>query len=478
MIKPSPIKNAAAIGRYFAEETASMRWCGKVADFLEIRGRRVTKYDLSQAAAGYCPLSGRPLYQRHSSNRRLGWDILFMPPKSVSVAALVGVGGDRIIRAHTQAVEATFDLLAEPAAAVSARSALDMHQWHTTEAMLFTHVVHRTNREKDPHIHSHLLVMNTTLDRQTRLMALETGPVFERLGAMERMYNHELSRNLRCEGIRCSVSESGDTIISELEESEEIQCAFSKAHARILKHAPQIAEQIQSQRVKDGLIPLHPKTVGFLSRQIANDRHRPAKEAGIEKSITRSHWRHSIDQASLELIDRCSKPSRALRLRTVRNEKTQSVILPSIVSDLVSEHFPLRKRRSITAIQVMVRCTEKTPDLSAKTILKSALLQCQKISDRSQRKKVEAQIKAGLALAGITSLDAPLPDSKVRVNDPVLTQVLLDRLSPATRRMRLSRKIDRNLERHEERRIVPEPVTLNEALTRHFEQRRRYVYSH
>ena len=167
-----------------------MRWSGKVADFLQIKGRRVTKYELTQASAGYCPLSSQPLYQRQSTNRRLGWDILFMPPKSISVAALVGTGGDRIVRAHSQAVETAFTVLAEPAAAVSARSHLGLHNWRTTGAMLFTHVVHRTNREKEPHLHSHLLVMNTTLDAGRRLMGLETGPVFERFGAMEKIYNH------------------------------------------------------------------------------------------------------------------------------------------------------------------------------------------------------------------------------------------------------------------------------------------------
>jgi conjugative relaxase-like TrwC/TraI family protein len=281
VIKPSPIKNAAAIGRYFAEEAASMHWSGKVADFLQIKGRRVTKYELTQAAAGYCPLSDRPLYQRQSANRRLGWDILFMPPKSISVAALVGAGGDRIVRAHSQAVEATFNLLVEPAAAVSLRSDLGLHSWRTTGAMLFTHVVHRTNREKEPHLHSHLLVMNTTLAPGRRLMGLETGPVFERFGAMEKMYNHELARNLRREGIACEISRSGDTVIAEIEDSLEIQHAFSKAHARVLKHAALIADEIQSQRARDGLIPLGPKTIGFVSRQIANDRHRPPKESGI-----------------------------------------------------------------------------------------------------------------------------------------------------------------------------------------------------
>jgi conjugative relaxase-like TrwC/TraI family protein len=476
VIKPFPIKNAAAIGRYFAEETAFMQWSGKVADFLEIRGRRVTKQELSQAASGYCPLTGRPLYQRRATSRRLGWDILFMPSKSISVAALVGAGGDRIIRAHTKAVETTVDLLAEPAAAVSVRSHSDLHQWRTTGAMLFTHAVHRTNREKDPHLHSHVLAMNTTLTPWMRLMALETGPLFELLGAMERVYNHELSRNLRREGIHCGMSESGDTIIPQLEVSGEIQRAFAKAHARILKQAPVIAEQIQSQRVKDGLIPLHPKTVGFLSRQIANDRHRPTKESGIERRITRSHWRHSIEHTSLELVDHCSKPSRAVRLLTVRNEKTQSVILPSIVSGLVSDQFPLRNRRNIAAIQVMVRCTESSPDLPAKKILESALHQCQKISDRAKRLKVQAQIKAGLTLAGLSSLNTPELSARVQVTDRLLSRALLDRLSPAIRRVRLSQDIDTTIERYERHR--KESIPLAEALNAHFEHRRtRYANS-
>jgi conjugative relaxase-like TrwC/TraI family protein len=473
VIKPFPIKNAAAIGRYFAEETASMQWSGKVADFLQIRGRRVTKYELSQAAAGYCPLSDRPLYQRQSTNRRLGWDILFMPPKSISVAALVGAGGDRIVRAHSQAVDAAFNLLAEPAAAVSSRSNLGLHSWRTTGAMLFTHVVHRTNREKEPHLHSHLLLMNTTLASGRRLMGLETGPVFERFGAMEKAYNHELARNLRREGIACDLSSSGDTIIAEIEDSLEIQQAFSKAHTRILKHASLVAEEIQSQRARDGLIPLAPKTIGFLSRQIANDRHRPPKESGIEKKITRSHWRHSIDQHSLAVIDRCSKPAKSLRLQTLRNGNTQSVVLPSIIADLASEEYPLRNRRNISAVQVMVRCSEKTPDLSAKRILECALLRCQQITDSARRKKMEAQIRVGLALAGIMPLDGPLPSSRIQIN-PDLSGALANRLAPLARRVRLARSIDRNVQRHEERKKDREEATLTQALNAHFQKRRRY----
>ena len=42
---------------------------------------------------------------------------------------------------------------------------------------MLTHVVHRTNREKEPRLHSHVVLMDTTLSPQNSLMVLETGPV-------------------------------------------------------------------------------------------------------------------------------------------------------------------------------------------------------------------------------------------------------------------------------------------------------------
>jgi len=477
VIKSAPIKNSACLGRYFVEETASIQWRGNVANFLQIKGRKVTRPDLAKAASGYSPLDGQPLYQRRSSNRRLGWDIIFAPAKSVSVAALVGSGGDRIIRSHFLAVESAFDLLAEPAAAIRTRSALDLHDWETTGSMLFTHVVHRTNREKEPHLHSHVLVINTTLASKNTLMALETGPVFERFAAMERVYNHELCRYLRRDGIDAKMSENGKTIIPDLEGSQSVHSVFAKAHARVVTQAAAIADGIQDQRSKDHLFPLHPATLRSLSRQIANDRYRPPKEAGIEKKLTRVHWRHSIDRACLDLIDRSSKSRKRVRLRTVRNQNTQSVILPSIVGERTSTEFPHRAKRNITAIQVMIRCTKDTPDLSAKEILETALKHSAKIFDRSKREDMESHITAGLALTGLRILNTLEPTNTIKTNDPVLSRTLIARVSPATRRVRLAASIDKAAGSYNERSQTETSAALSVALTEHFNSIRT-TYGH
>ncbi len=456
-----------------------MQWCGEVAHFLQIKGYKVTRADLTKAASGYSPLDGQPLYQRRSSNRRLGWDIIFAPDKSVSVAALVGSGGDRIIRAHFLSVKSAFDLLAEPAAAIRTRSDVDLHDWETTGSMLFTHVVHRTNREKEPHLHSHVLVMNTTLTSQNTLMALETGPVFERFAAMERVYNHELCRHLRRDGIDAEMSENGKTIIPDLEGCPTVHSAFAKAHARVVTQAAAIADRIQDQRRKDGLFPLHPTTLRSISRQIANDRYRPPKEIGIEKKLTRAHWRHSIDRACLDLIDRSSKSWKTVRLRTVRNQNTQSVILPSVVAERTSTEFPHRTKRNITAIQVMIGCTKDTPDLSAKEILETALKHSWKIFDRAKREDMESHIKAGLALTGLRVLNTLEPTNNIKTSNPVLSRTLIDRVSPATRRIRLAASIDKEAQRYNQRSQAETSAELSSALSNHFNSiRTSYGHRH
>lgn len=456
-----------------------MRWAGAVAHFLQIHGRTVTRSDLIKAASGYSPLDGQPLYQRRSSLRRLGWNIVFAPTKGISVAANVGSGGDRIVRAHSLSVESAFGLLAEPAAAIRTR-ALNLHDWETTGSMLYTHVVHRTNREKGPHLNSHVLLMNTTLSSQNTLMALETGPVFERFAAMESVYNHELCRLLRLDGVDARMSQHGKAIISDIEASKAVHSAFSKAHSRVVTQAVEIAEEIQAARRKDRLFPLHPTTLTAVSRQIANDRHRPPKEPGIEKKISRAHWRHSIDRACLELIDQASRSQKGVRLRTVRNQNTQSVILPSVVAKLTSSEFPHRAKRHITAVQVLIACTKDTPDLSARQILEAALAHSAKIFDRAKREDMEAHIKAGLALTGVRVLNTLEPTDKIKVTDPLLRRTLIARVAPATRRLRLAASIDKASEKHNQRSLVNSSTTLGSALTQHFETVRtvRTAYVH
>jgi hypothetical protein len=166
-----------------------------------------------------------------------------------------------------------------------------------------------------------------------------------------------------------------------------------------------------------------------------------------------------------------------VRLRTVRNQNTQSVILPSLVAERTSSEFPHRTKRHITAVQVLIKCTTDTPDLSARQILETALKHSAKICDRAKREDMESHIKAGLALTGVRVLNTLEPTDKIKATDPLLRRTLIARVAPATLRLRLASSIDKASEKHNQRINPGSSTALSSALTKHFDTvRTTYVH--
>ena len=76
----------------------------------------------------------------------------FSPPKSVSLAALVG-GDERILEAHTRAVRSALkEFEAFAATRVRTRKSVSDRITGNFVASLFTH---DTSRALDPHVHTH-----------------------------------------------------------------------------------------------------------------------------------------------------------------------------------------------------------------------------------------------------------------------------------------------------------------------------------
>lgn len=469
MIKVALLKNAVSLSRYFAEETAAMRWGGHVALALGLHGEPVTPKGLLTAAWGHSPRDGQPLYQRAAARRRLGWDLVFAPDKTISVAALVGAYGDPILRAHTQAVETAFTRLAQPAAAVRTRTPTGSPRWQLTGAMLYTHALHRTNREKEPHLHSHLLVMNVTRGAfqgpAHAWMALQTGLVFERLPALESAYHQELWRHLRREGFPAERSPSGKTVLPALQ-TQAVHRTFAQAHARVVRQAVPVAEQIQRARAQEGLPPLHPATLVPLARQIANDRHRPPKEAGIERKQTRFGWRLLLDPATRDLIDRGSRPSKRVRRQARRAATDQSVtpVAHAAPTPVPASGQPvLPPTRSAPAVHGVAPSPALAPTPRRRSL--------PRIQAHSRR-------NAGLALGGLRYLETGEPTPKVQPASPALAQALRERLSPTARRVRQTVVLDRAMAAPGLHPPLPPAAAVQAALKHHFHTHRNSPHAH
>jgi len=228
-----------SVGDYYAEnERVHGEWMGKGAELLGLSGT-VTRDQFLALCENQHPASRELLTQRQNTtrkdiggevaNRRVFYDFTFSPPKSVSIAALVG-GDQRIVAAHSDAVKVALKELEQFAAArVRSKKSNSDRRTSNIVAALFQH---DASRALDPHLHTHCIVFNATHDdREGCWKALQN---YEMLGAQkyaENVYYHELARALCAFGYTIINAARGDFKIAEV--SRELCERFSKRHREI-----------------------------------------------------------------------------------------------------------------------------------------------------------------------------------------------------------------------------------------------------
>ena len=119
-------KEHLRVGDYYMAGRNTMgQWIGKGAEELGLHGETATD-DFVNLCRNLNPQTGERLTQRHNSkragdtgevaNRRVFYDFTLSPPKSVSIAALVG-DDQRIVAAHDEAIQSALRQLEFYAAA-------------------------------------------------------------------------------------------------------------------------------------------------------------------------------------------------------------------------------------------------------------------------------------------------------------------------------------------------------------------------
>lgn len=230
------------VGEYYDEgQRVAGQWFGLGAERLGLTSKVAAKGFL-RLCENQHPTSGETLTQRlnttrvkeaggKAANRRIFYDFTFSPPKSVSVAALVGAD-DRILEAHAYAVRSALkEFEAFATTRVRIGKADDDRSTGSFVAAMFTH---DTSRALDPHLHTHCIVFNATFDAvENRWKALQNYELLRARKFAENVYYHELARKLRGFGYEIRNLTRGDF---QVEGISEIICKrFSKRDAEIDK---------------------------------------------------------------------------------------------------------------------------------------------------------------------------------------------------------------------------------------------------
>lgn len=159
---------------YLAAGEAPGRWMGSAASHLGLSGA-VAPQDLRSMLDGLDPQSGAKLVGWRTV---AGFDLTLSAPKSVSL--FVGVGWRRgrhpVMAAHDTAVEAAVSYFEDEACVVRrGRGGVNHLGGAGFVSAAFRH---RTSRESDPNLHTHLITGNLTFGEDDRWSALHSADLY------------------------------------------------------------------------------------------------------------------------------------------------------------------------------------------------------------------------------------------------------------------------------------------------------------
>src|ERR1035438_787893 len=207
MFSGIPQKNRAGAESYFDEhlshndyytqgQTQHGEWLGIGAERLGLKmGGVVTRDTFLRLCDNQHPLTGEQLTPQHFRERRVYFDFVCSPPKSVSILA-VTMNDRRIIEAHQEASMMAIREL-EQFAASRVRKGGIQEQDRVTGNLVGAVFVHTTSRSLDPQLHTHFVLFNATWDKKEgRWKALQTGDMFGAINYGTAVYRNELAKRL------------------------------------------------------------------------------------------------------------------------------------------------------------------------------------------------------------------------------------------------------------------------------------------
>ena len=200
-------KDAERAKKYYAEHldrseyyseghTVGLQWFGQGCVRLGLEpGREAQPLAFERLCDNLNPVTGEKLNVRHRNvDRRVSFDFVVSPPKSVSLMTLLA-GDLRIIAIHEEAARVAMGYLEKVAATRIRKGRADTER--NTGELAAVMVTHGSSRDLDPQLHSHFVVFNTTWDAtENRWKALQTTEMFNCVRMSTEVYRSQLARGL------------------------------------------------------------------------------------------------------------------------------------------------------------------------------------------------------------------------------------------------------------------------------------------
>lgn len=252
--------SAAAARKYYAEglkredyysekQEVVGKWHGRAAGLLGLSGD-VDREQFAALVENRNPLTGEKLTPRTKEGRRVGYDLNFHAPKSLSV--LYALTQDKeVLKAFRKAVSDTMtELEARAETRVRRKGARENR---ITGNLAWAEFVHFTSRPvagiPDPHLHVHCFTFNATFDQtEARWKAAEFGAIKREAHYAEAAFHARLTASLVAQGYAIERRKSGWEIKGM---PTSVIAKFSRRTAQIERLADEMG--IKDAKAKDAL---------------------------------------------------------------------------------------------------------------------------------------------------------------------------------------------------------------------------------
>jgi conjugative relaxase-like TrwC/TraI family protein len=225
---------------------------GRLAEALGYKaGQEIAEADFLALLSGKNK-AGETVARKHKVK---GIDLTFSAPKSVSIVGLLMDKNPDIIKAHDETV---LEVMAEIEKNFAVARPTARTQQHTGK-MCYATVRDGFSREHDPHLHTHVILMNLTelTDKsgKKRISGLWTYKVLQRdfNKVFGELYRLKLAAKMRVLGYDLSYIKNGEWRLNKV--SKELEAEFSRRHSQIAgKRAegmPDMTAWHRSRRTKD-----------------------------------------------------------------------------------------------------------------------------------------------------------------------------------------------------------------------------------
>lgn len=310
---------------YVNDQELQGRFKGKLAERLGVAGP-ATKEVFYSFCENKHPRTDKPLTPRTKENRRIGYDVNFHCPKSVSILHALAKD-DHILQAFEISVHDTM-LEIETDAKTRVRKGGKFEDRDTGE-LLWAEFTHQTSRPvdgfaPDPHLHAHCFVFNATHDAvENRIKAGEFGTIKHDLPYYQARFHKRLADRLIALGYEIERTDTSFEIIGVPKEAIR---HFSKRTDQIGRVAK--AKGITSKKELDAL----------------GAKTRTAKQKGLSMAELKAQWRKQLGKLSL---DKSFDTSAAIRFapRKQKSSMTPQQCLDHTITHCFERASVMEERR-------------------------------------------------------------------------------------------------------------------------------------